>query len=89
MPKVLLITGATGKQGGATINALVASPQASDFTILAVTRSPDSASAQKLQQKCPSIKIIKGDLSDCPAIFEAAKDAVSDPVWGVFSVQVR
>lgn len=89
MSKVLLITGATGKQGGATINALLADPRASGFTILAVTRSPASASAQKLQQKCPSIKFVKGDLNDCPAIFEAAKDVVADPVWGVFSVQVR
>jgi uncharacterized protein YbjT (DUF2867 family) len=86
MSKVLLITGATGKQGGATIKALLDSPQSKDFTILAVTRNPESGSAQKLKEK--GIKIVKGDLNDVPGIFAAAKEAASEPIWGVFSVQI-
>lgn len=85
MSKVLLITGATGKQGGATVNALLNSPQSKDFTILAVTRNPDSPSAKKLAEK--GIKLVKGDLDDVPAIFAAAKEVSKDPIWGVFSIQ--
>ncbi|KAF2098576.1 NAD(P)-binding protein [Rhizodiscina lignyota] len=88
MSKVVLITGATGKQGGATIDALLASPRASEFTILGVTRNPSSPSAQKLLSKGSNVKVIKGDLNDCSGIFEAAKNEVSESVWGVFSVQI-
>ena len=84
MAKTVLITGATGKQGGAVVDALLASPNAKDFTILALTRNPASASASALSQKSADIKILKGDLDDCPAIFKEA----NTPIWGVFSVQL-
>lgn len=88
MSKALLITGATGKQGGAVISALHGLPEAKQFTILALTRSPTSASAQSLRKKYSEVKFIAGDLNDCPAIFESAvKDAGVKNVWGVFSVQ--
>ncbi|KAG7142795.1 hypothetical protein HYQ45_000888 [Verticillium longisporum] len=45
MARSVLIFGATGKQGGAVINTLVADN--ADFDILAVTRNPSSASAQR------------------------------------------
>lgn len=87
MSKGLLITGATGQQGGATIDALISSPShSSDFTILAVTRNPTSASATALQNKSPAIKLVKGDLNNIPAIFDAA-EAIHKPIHGVFSVQ--
>ncbi|TKA70842.1 hypothetical protein B0A49_04954 [Cryomyces minteri] len=86
MSKVILITGATGKQGGATVDALLSSPQASDFTILAMTRNPSSGSAQKLVSR--GCKIVQGDLHDVPGIFRSAKEVTTDPIWGVFSVQV-
>jgi len=72
MSNSILITGATGKQGGATIKALLASQESSDFTIFALTRNPDSPSAQALATSSEKIKIIKGDMNDCSAIFEAA-----------------
>jgi uncharacterized protein YbjT (DUF2867 family) len=86
MSKALLITGATGQQGGATIDALISSPsQSSDFTILAVTRNPSSASATALAKKSPSIKLVAGDFNDVPAIFSAA-EAIQKPIHGVFAV---
>ncbi|OCL05819.1 NAD(P)-binding protein [Glonium stellatum] len=85
MSKAVLITGATGKQGGAVINALLPS---SDFTILAVTRNTASPSAQKLAQKSPKIQLVQGDLNDPTTIFKNAKEVTDKPIWGVFSVQV-
>lgn len=90
MSKVLLITGATGKQGGSVVDALLTSPSFSPttHTIVGVTRSPTSAAAQKLAAKSPAIKVIQGDFNDIPALFKTASDVTSQPVWGVFSVQV-
>ena len=89
MSKGLLITGATGKQGGATVDALLSSPSTeSQFTILAVTRDTASPSAKKLQDKSSAIKVIKGDLNDVPGIFQSAKAIHPQGIWGVYSVQV-
>jgi len=84
MSQNLLITGATGKQGGAVIKALLASPHAQALTILALTRNPTSTSATTLAQKAPNIILLKGDLNDCPAIFASA----AVPISAVFSVQL-
>ena len=84
MSKTLLITGATGKQGGAVINALIASPSTPPVTILALTRNPDSAAAKALIAKSPAIKLVTGDLDNPAAIFTSAGISI----WGVFSVQV-
>lgn len=89
-PKVLLITGATGTQGGAVINALISQPSSStqQFTILGVTRDATSASAQRLAAKSPLIHILQGNLDDAPALFRTASSITKQPIWGVFSVQV-
>lgn len=87
MARALLITGATGKQGGAVINALLAR-QPSDFLLLAATRNAQSASAKSLAAKSDRIKIVQGDLNATPALIASAKAAAgSVPLWGVFSVQ--
>lgn len=87
MSRALLITGATGKQGAAVINALLAR-QTSDFLLLAATRNADSASAKSLAAKSDRIKLVQGDLDETPALFASAKAAAgSAPLWGVFSVQ--
>lgn len=87
--KVLLITGATGQQGGAVIDSLLADPSGrSSFRILAVTRDPTSASASRLAGKSAAISLLKGDLDDVPALFRSASEITKDPIWGVFSVQV-
>lgn len=87
MSRALLITGATGKQGGAVINALLAR-QPSDFLILAATRNAQSASAKSLAAKSDRIKLVEGNLDATTALLASAKAAAgSVPLWGVFSVQ--
>jgi uncharacterized protein YbjT (DUF2867 family) len=84
----ILVSGATGKQGGALIKSLLSSqePNSPSFRILALTRNSSSASAQRLASM-PNVAVIEGDLNDCAAIF-AAIPSQHKPVWGVFSVQV-
>ncbi|KAL1886625.1 Ubiquitin carboxyl-terminal hydrolase isozyme L3 [Paecilomyces lecythidis] len=81
----VLITGATGKQGGSVVQNLLA--QNAPFDILAVTRRADSTAAQKLAQQSTRVKIVEGNLDDPAAIFENAKSKTSSSIWGVFSVQ--
>lgn len=88
--KVILITGATGKQGGAVLKNLSKHPQ---FTLLAVTRNAESASAQKLTSRYPGTILVSGNLDDVPTIFKNAKEALRnagkpEKIWGVYSVQV-
>ncbi|KAF2436808.1 NAD(P)-binding protein [Tothia fuscella] len=85
--KTLLITGATGKQGGAVVDAILASPSKSDCIILGVTRDVNSPGAKKLQAKSPSIKLVQGSYNDIPGLFRSAQEVTGQPVWGVFSVQ--
>lgn len=87
MSRAILITGATGKQGGAVVDALL-SRASSDFLLLAVTRNANSASAKRLAAKSPSVKILEGDLDATPALFQSARACAGTvPLWGVFSVQ--
>ncbi|KAK4501659.1 hypothetical protein PRZ48_007468 [Zasmidium cellare] len=75
----LVVTGATGKQGGALITALLSKPTAS-FEIYALTRNASSPSAQRLASK-PNVHLIEGNFSDPTAIFKQVKEP-----WGLFSV---
>lgn len=86
MSKPILVLGATGKQGGALVSALLKAK--SDCQILAVTRDTTSGSAQRLIAKSPTIKLVKGDMDAPDGIFRGAKDATNQPIWGVFGVQV-
>ncbi|KAF2019414.1 NmrA-like family protein [Aaosphaeria arxii CBS 175.79] len=81
MPKTILVTGATGRQGGAVVKAL----QGSEFDIIALTRSTTSPAAQKLSATYPNVKLLQGDLANAAAIFEQCKT----PIWGVYSVQAQ
>ncbi len=76
--RTLLITGATGNQGGAAIRALL--KQGDDWTLRAIVRNPESERAKALQAK--GVELVKGDLNDERAVTEAVKGA-----YGVFSVQ--
>ncbi|KAH8422564.1 uncharacterized protein LDX57_000317 [Aspergillus melleus] len=81
----VLISGATGKQGGSLIRSLVS--RNAPFEILAVTRNPASASAQKLKALSSNIKLVEGDLDNPTGIFQKAQSLTSVPIWGVYSVQ--
>lgn len=74
--RTILITGATGKQGGAVARTL----SGKGFTIRALTRKPESEAARSLAST--GARIVRGDLDD-PASLEKALDGA----WGVFSLQ--
>jgi uncharacterized protein YbjT (DUF2867 family) len=74
----VLITGATGKQGAAVIDALIASK--APFQILALTR--DASKAQSLASKA-NVTVVEGNSANPASIFESHK-----PIYGVFCVTV-
>ena len=82
--KTILITGATGRQGGAVISALLASQPNPPINIIAVTRSVHTPSAHSLASK-PNVTVIEGDIDNPAAIFSTA----NCPIWGVYSVQIN
>jgi uncharacterized protein YbjT (DUF2867 family) len=74
--QTVLITGATGKQGGAVLQHLLGG----DFALRAMTRNPDGEAAKALTAQ--GVEVVKGDLDD-----EASLKAALEGVWGVFAVQ--
>lgn len=74
--KTILITGATGKQGGALIRAL----EGSDFNLRAMTRKPESAPARQLAGQ--GVEVVAGDLND-----EASLERALQGAWATFAVQ--
>jgi uncharacterized protein YbjT (DUF2867 family) len=76
MDKAILITGATGRQGGAVIRHLA--PKG--WKLRALTRNTSSAAAQDLAHQ--GVEIVQGDLED-PASLEIAAHGA----YGIFSVQ--
>ena len=82
----ILVTYATGKQGSATVRALLKLPNPP--IILAATRSAASAGAQKLACLSSNVKLVQGTLDDTPALFTEAQKSADQPIWGVFSIQL-
>jgi uncharacterized protein YbjT (DUF2867 family) len=74
--RTILVTGATGKQGGAIAGALAGK----GFKIRALTRKPGSDAAKALAKT--GAEIAQGDLDDVASLQKALQG-----VWGVFSVQ--
>ena len=74
--RTVLITGATGKQGGSTARALLGK----GFYLRAMTRNPDSPAARKLQEL--GLELVQGDLDDETSLKKALAGA-----WGVYAVQ--
>jgi len=72
----ILITGATGHQGGAVARAL----QGSGFRLRGLTRKPESERAMALARQ--GLEVVKGDLDDDSTLRRALAGA-----WGVFAVQ--
>jgi uncharacterized protein YbjT (DUF2867 family) len=74
--KKVLITGATGKQGGAVLRHL----KGSAFELRALTRKPESDAARALAAQ--GVELVQGDLDDVGSLKAALAGA-----WGVFAVQ--
>jgi uncharacterized protein YbjT (DUF2867 family) len=75
--KVILICGATGKQGGATLRHLV---KRGGFKLRALTRKPDGDAAKAVAAL--GAEVVAGDFNDAASIERAMTG-----IWGVFSVQ--
>jgi uncharacterized protein YbjT (DUF2867 family) len=75
--KSILITGATGKQGGATLRYLA---KRGGFKLRAMTRKPDSEAAKAAAAL--GAEIVVADLDDSASLEKALAG-----VWGVFAVQ--
>jgi uncharacterized protein YbjT (DUF2867 family) len=75
-PRSILITGATGQQGGATLRNLLGK----GFDLRALTRKPDGPAATHLAGQ--GVTVVEGNLDDPAALVRALKG-----VWGVLSVQ--
>lgn len=73
----ILVTGATGKQGGAVAAALLRAGR----PVRAMTRDPQSSAAQALAAQ--GVEVVKGDFNDI-----ASLDAALAGVDGVFSMQM-
>ncbi len=74
--RVILVTGATGHQGGAVWRKL----RERDFPVRALTRDPDQAKARDLAGH--GTEVVRGDLDDRVTLTRAL-----DGAYGVFSVQ--
>ena len=74
--RTILITGATGKQGGAVIRALMGK----GFHLRAMTRKTDSAAAIELANT--GVELVRGDLDDAASLTAALAGA-----WGTLAVQ--
>jgi uncharacterized protein YbjT (DUF2867 family) len=74
--KLIVVTGATGKQGGATARELLAK----GHKVRAMTRKPDSPAAREMAKL--GAEIVAGDLDDAGSLERSLAGA-----WGVFAVQ--
>ncbi|KAJ6789100.1 hypothetical protein PWT90_00402 [Aphanocladium album] len=85
--RTIVVTGATGKQGGALIEALLKEPDAAGFNIVAVTRDATGSRAQKLAGEF-NVAVRSIDASKPDVSFDQLLSSLK-PVWGVYSVQVN
>lgn len=74
--RIVLISGATGQQGGATARALAGK----GFKIRGLTRNPESDAAKALA--ATGVELVKGELDD-----EASLKAALTGAWGAYAVQ--
>jgi uncharacterized protein YbjT (DUF2867 family) len=74
--RLILVTGATGKQGGAALRHL----RARGFAVRALTRNPEKPEARALAGE--RVEVVGGDLNDADSVRRAMEG-----VWGAYSVQ--
>src|SRR5512134_1277707 len=73
---IILVTGATGRQGGAVARELLSH----GHKVRAMTRRPDSPAAKELANRGAEVRA--GDLDD-----EASLERAVAGAWGVFAMQ--
>ncbi len=74
--RLILVTGATGRQGGAALHHL----RERGFGIRAITRDPEKPAARQLAGR--NVEVVNADLNDSASMARAL-----DGVYGVYSVQ--
>jgi uncharacterized protein YbjT (DUF2867 family) len=74
--KTVLVTGATGRQGGAVTRHMLLK----GWRLRALTRKPDAHAAKQLARQ--GIELVQGDLEDPPSLDRASRGA-----YGIYSVQ--
>src|SRR5262249_37699106 len=74
--KIVLVTGATGRQGGAVIRHML--PKG--WKLRALSRDPESHAAVSLTRQ--GVEVVQGDLEDPVSVARAAAG-----VYGIYSVQ--
>ena len=74
--KTVLVTGATGRQGGAVVRHM----QPNGWKLRALTRNPSSYAAKQLASQ--GVELVQGDLDDPGSLDRAARG-----VYGIYSVQ--
>lgn len=82
MQRTILITGATGRQGGAVVDALLSRGGTAAWKIIVVTRDPSSAPAKALAAR--GLAIVRADANDRKSLDDAL--ALHAPVHGFFCV---
>ena len=75
--QIVLVTGATGQQGGAAARHLLKKPR---FAVRALVRDSNKPSAKALEQE--GAELVRGDFDDLASLRRAVQGT-----WGVFSVQ--
>lgn len=75
-PEIVLVTGGTGKQGGAAARALLGR----GYAVRALVRNPQAPAARALEAL--GAELVHGDLNDKASLLRAAEGA-----YGAFSVQ--
>ena len=74
--KTVLVTGATGRQGGAVVRHMLAK----GWKLRALTRNSSSHAAQELARQ--GVEVVQGDLEDVASLERASRS-----VYGIYSVQ--
>ncbi len=74
--KTVLVTGATGRQGGAVVRHML--PKG--WKLRALTRNSSSHAAQELARQ--GVEVVQGDLEDVASLERASRS-----VYGIYSVQ--
>src|SRR5438093_10443348 len=74
--RIVLVTGATGRQGGAVVRSLVNR----GFKLRGMTRHPEGEAAKTLRSL--GIEVVHGDLDDAASLAKALT-----ATWGVFAAQ--